>query len=87
MTTAEMVTRVRSLLDEREAGFWSDAEVLDALNDGQDEVVNYCLFVLAEGEWRESSPSFLRRLKRSRQSSRLLRLISLSRQVLCIFSR
>lgn len=49
MTTAEMVTRVRSLLDEREAGFWSDAEVLDALNDGQDEVVNYCLFVFAEG--------------------------------------
>ncbi|MBN8545863.1 MAG: hypothetical protein J0L60_06990 [Ignavibacteria bacterium] len=49
MTTAEMITRVRSLLDEREAGFWSDAEVMDALNDGQDEVVNYCLFVFAEG--------------------------------------
>lgn len=48
MTTTEMVTRVRSLLDEREAGFWSDAEVLNALNDAQDEVINYCLYVFLE---------------------------------------
>lgn len=49
MTTEEMITRIRSILDEREAGFWSDAEVLNALNDAQDEVVNYCLFVFTSG--------------------------------------
>jgi hypothetical protein len=48
MTTEEMVTRIRSLLDEREAGFWSTGEVLNALNDAQNEVINHCLYLFAE---------------------------------------
>lgn len=40
MTTAEMLARVRTLLDEASAGFWTDAEVYYALTDGQIETIN-----------------------------------------------
>ncbi len=48
MNTADLISRVRSLLDEREAGFWSDAEIIDSLNDAMDEVVNFALFIYTE---------------------------------------
>lgn len=48
MNTSDLVARVRSLLDEREAGFWTDAEIVDSLNDAIEEVVNYSLFVFTE---------------------------------------
>lgn len=48
MNTADLVSRVRSLLDEREAGFWSDKEIIDSLNDAGDEVYNFALFIFTE---------------------------------------
>ena len=40
MTSANMLARVRTLLDEASAGFWTDAEIYSALSDGQREVVD-----------------------------------------------
>jgi len=43
MTTAEMLTRIRTFLDEASASFWSDTEIYSALADGQNEVISICL--------------------------------------------
>ena len=43
MTYTEMLARVRTLLDEASASFWTDTEVYAALTDGQQEVANYFL--------------------------------------------
>lgn len=43
MTRTEMLARVRTLLDEASASFWTDTEVYSALADGQQEVANYFL--------------------------------------------
>ena len=40
MTSANMLARVRTLLDEASASYWTDAECYSALSDGQREVVN-----------------------------------------------
>jgi hypothetical protein len=64
MTTDEMITRVRSILDEREAGFWSDEEVINALNDAQDEVVNQCLFVFFSAGVHNGLPLILSALQK-----------------------
>lgn len=40
MTSALMLSRLRTLLDESEAGFWTDDEAYRALSDGQNEIVN-----------------------------------------------
>ena len=40
MTSALMLSRLRTLLDESSAGFWTDNECYYALSDGQREVVN-----------------------------------------------
>ena len=40
MTSALMLSRVRTLLDEASASFWTDTECYAALSDGQREVVN-----------------------------------------------
>lgn len=47
-----MVTRVRSILDEANAGYWSDAEIYSALSDGQAEVTNYALSVY-QGKFKQ----------------------------------
>lgn len=39
MTSAEALARVRTLLDEASAGFWTDNEIYSALTDGQNEVI------------------------------------------------
>jgi hypothetical protein len=41
MTRTEMLARVRTLLDEASASFWTDTEIYSALADGQQEVANY----------------------------------------------
>lgn len=41
MTRTEMLARVRTLLDEASASFWTDAEIYSALTDGQQEAANY----------------------------------------------
>jgi hypothetical protein len=43
MTSAFLLTRLRTLLDESSAGFWTDDECYRALSDGQNEVVNITL--------------------------------------------
>lgn len=43
MTTANMLSRVRTSLDEASASFWTDAEIYSALTDGQQETANYFL--------------------------------------------
>lgn len=40
MTIAEMIQRVRTVLDESSAGFFTDAEVYSALNDAQMDIVS-----------------------------------------------
>lgn len=40
MTSALMLARLRTLLDEASASFWTDAEIYSALSDGQREVVD-----------------------------------------------
>lgn len=40
MTSVEMLARLRTLLDEASAGFWTDTEAYSALSDGQREVVD-----------------------------------------------
>ena len=45
MTSAEMLARVRTLLDESSAAFFTDAEIYSALSDGQREVTNFALGV------------------------------------------
>ena len=41
MTRTDMLARVRTLLDEASASFWTDTEIYSALADGQQEVANY----------------------------------------------
>jgi len=43
MTAATMLSRVRTLLDESSAGYWTDNEIYAALADGQNEVINILL--------------------------------------------
>lgn len=43
MTTAQLLARARTLLDESSASFWTDAEIYSALTGGQQEVANYFL--------------------------------------------
>ena len=43
MTSAEMLARARTLLDESSASFWTDAEVYAALTDGQKQVANFLM--------------------------------------------
>lgn len=40
MTSAQLLARCRTLLDESSAGFFTDAEIYSALTDGQKEVAN-----------------------------------------------
>src|SRR5574343_1475580 len=40
MTSALLLSRLRTLLDESSVGFWTDTECYAALADGQNEVVN-----------------------------------------------
>jgi hypothetical protein len=40
MTSANLLSRLRTLLDESSAGFWTDNECYAALSDGQNEIVN-----------------------------------------------
>ena len=40
MTSAFLLARLRTLLDESSAGFWTDDECYRALADGQNEIVN-----------------------------------------------
>lgn len=40
-----MLTKVRTLLDEDSAGFWTDDQIYNALTDGQKEVINILLKV------------------------------------------
>lgn len=40
MTSTQMLSRLRTLLDENSAGFWTDTECYNALSDGQREVIN-----------------------------------------------
>ena len=41
MTTAELLTKARTLLDESAASYWTDNEIYSALNSGQTEVINH----------------------------------------------
>ena len=41
MTTAEMLTHVRMLLDESSASFWGDSDIYLALTNGQKAIVSY----------------------------------------------
>jgi hypothetical protein len=52
MTSTEMLARVRSLLDEASASFWSDSEIYSALTDGQQSIANYFynLYILRSSE-------------------------------------
>ena len=59
MNTANLTARIRSLLDEREAGFWSDEEITAALNEAQTEVINYALFVFTNGGLASGLPCVL----------------------------
>jgi hypothetical protein len=43
MLNTEMLARVRTLLDEASAGFFTDAEIYSALTDGQKQVANFLL--------------------------------------------
>lgn len=43
MTSSEMLARVRTMLNEASAGFWSDIEIYGALTDGQQELVKIAL--------------------------------------------
>ncbi|RMG43484.1 MAG: hypothetical protein D6732_00040 [Methanobacteriota archaeon] len=45
MTSAEMLARVRTLLDEASAGLWSDSEIYSALSDGQRAIVQSVLAI------------------------------------------
>jgi len=51
MTTANLLSRLRTLLDEASAGFWTDVECYAALSDGQKEIVND--WIGAEGIYGE----------------------------------
>ena len=50
MTTAEMLTRLRTLLDEASASLWSDTECYSALADGQNGVVGILVAKYQGGE-------------------------------------
>lgn len=41
MTSSQMLTRVRTLLDEASAGLWSDNEIYSALTDGQKSIAEF----------------------------------------------
>lgn len=43
MTTATMLTRCRTLLDEASAGLWADTEIYSALADGQNAIIDILL--------------------------------------------
>ncbi len=43
MTSATMLAKVRTLLDEASAGLWSDSEIYEALTEGQLAVAQYLL--------------------------------------------
>lgn len=45
MTSAEMLARVRTNLDEATASFWSDNEIYRALADGQREIISHIFIV------------------------------------------
>lgn len=45
MTTANMLSRLRTMLDESSASFWSDTEMYSALADGQREVADHLLML------------------------------------------
>lgn len=65
MTSVQMLERLRTLLDEASAGFWSDDQCYEALSDGQEE---YTAIVLAQYKARaivnvsEPIPEILRTL-------------------------
>lgn len=52
---AKMVSKVRALVDEQEDAFVTDAEIADALNDKQRDVVSERLWTFDEGERSASS--------------------------------
>lgn len=65
MTTAEMLSRVRILLEEATASFWSDNEIYSALTDGQNEAIRlkYSIYKSkVKVNPRESIPEVLRPL-------------------------
>lgn len=43
MTMTEALSRLRFILDESSAGFWSDADLYDMLDQGQEAVIDYCI--------------------------------------------
>ena len=43
MTSTEMLTQVRTLLDEESEGFYEDSEIYSALTNGQKQVVNFLI--------------------------------------------
>ena len=53
MTSANMLSRVRTLLDESSASFFSDSEIYSALADGQRELFTIALLVRKNGELPE----------------------------------
>jgi hypothetical protein len=50
MTTATMLTRVRTLLDEASAGLWVDTEIYSALADGQNAIIDILIAKYKSGE-------------------------------------
>jgi hypothetical protein len=63
MTSAEMNTRVRTLLDESSAAFWSDAQIYVALTEGQNAIIREALsYYITRGEYTGFVPSILKPL-------------------------